>query len=272
MQSKKITDNNKLIAVVYFCINYDTGISNKAFINNRVQKLKKSWIGCMDLKTEKYLRRHLEWMFFGPDSIKFVPGLTFNKKAILKIIRQTIKKCYKVLPLGPTKVFVFPTFYSFVRNKMFGVTGSSLWKNTIFLFINPTKGWENALREAICHEFNHSVVSQCYKRETLLDDLIFEGLAEHFREKVVNGSSAPWSKTIPLRETKKIFKRIRRMLNSKDYKVSRSLFFGDKKYPLWTGYSIGYQIIKSFLRNNKNLSWKEIIKFKPREILKKSRF
>lgn len=41
MQSKNITDNNRLIAVVYFCINYDVGISKKYLLIIKFKNLRK---------------------------------------------------------------------------------------------------------------------------------------------------------------------------------------------------------------------------------------
>jgi len=126
---------------------------------------------------------------------------------------------------------------------MSGVTGFGF--GAIRLFINSNvKGWKTALKECVCHEFNHIVYNKYHRRETLLDNIIYEGLAEPFREHVVGGKQAPWSKALTLRECKRIFSRIEKLLSSKSPKVYRSVFFDfeDEKYPLWSGYSIGYQM------------------------------
>jgi uncharacterized protein YjaZ len=51
-------------------------------------------------------------------------------------------------------------------------------------------------------------------------------------------------------------------------KIYREVFFGSKKYKRWTGYSIGYWLIKKFRIMNPNINWEEIIKIKPEHILK----
>ena len=142
------------------------------------------------------------------------------------------------------------------KNKMDGVSGFSPWKNTILIDINPSaKNWETSLKNTISHEYNHSVVYNFHKWETLLDSIIFEGFAEHFREQVVGGEKASWAKAVSQKECKKHFSKLKEKLNSKNQQLYREVFFGSEKYPLWLGYSLGYQIIKSFLSKNKEKSW-----------------
>ena len=56
-------------------------------------------------------------------------------------------------------------------------------------------------------------------------------------------------------------------IKDKIYKVDRkfyiNLFFGSKKFKRWSGYTIGYFIFKEFRKQNKNLSWKELVRLSP---------
>ena len=62
------------------------------------------------------------------------------------------------------------------------------------------------------------------------------------------------------------------LLQSTDPEIRREVFFGNEKYIRWTGYVIGYYIIKSFLENNPSLGWKEIMNKQPGDILNGSNF
>jgi len=106
---------------------------------------------------------------------------------------------------------------------------------------------------------------------SLLDNLVFEGLADNFQKMVIKGSKVPpWSMSLSRNEAKIIFNEIIEKIQSKKESNFFELFFENKNYPLWAGYSIGYYIVDSFLKNNSNNEWKEIVKLKSVDILKKS--
>lgn len=83
----------------------------------------------------------------------------FNKKLILEIIKKSIKKYHQFIPLGPTRIFIFPSFNPFKKEKMFGVGRFCPGKNAVLIDINPVSGWQTALEKTVYHEFNHSIVS-----------------------------------------------------------------------------------------------------------------
>jgi len=273
MMAKKVFDD-KLIGYVYFLLDYNPRLSSKGnFVTKLTSNLHETTIGFAGFKSKKYLKQYLQFQIFDDKEYQKLPQYNFNKKKILKIIEDTLSKCHKEIPAKPTRTFLFPSFNSFVKNKMGGVGGFSSWKNTILIDINQTvKDWETALKNTIAHEYNHSVVYNFHKWETLLDSIIFEGFAEHFREQVVGGEKAPWAKAVSQKECKKHFSKLKEKLNSKNHQLYREVFFGSEKYPLWLGYSLGYQIVRSFLNKNKEKSWIDIVKIKPKEILKQSSF
>jgi len=273
MKSKKVFDD-KLIGYVYFLLDYNPRLSNKrGFVTKLISNLHETTIGFAGFKSKKYLKQYLQFQIFDDKEYKKLPKYNFGKKKILKIIKETLSKCHNKLPARPTRTFLFPSFNSFVKNKMGGVGGFSPWRNTIIISINPTvRNWETALKKTIAHEYNHSVIYNSHKWENLLDSIIFEGFAEHFREQVVGGKRAPWAKAVSQKECQKYFSKLKEKLNSKNHQLYREVFFGSEKYPLWLGYSLGYQIVNSFLSKNKEKSWTDLVKIKPKEILKESSF
>lgn len=270
MKVKKIKNN---IRIYYFFDYNNCNLTDKRdFVSFLTKNIKSSDIRCAGFKTKKKLNKFLENEIFVREKEIKIIKYKVNEKEVTKIIKNSTRLCQKENKTKSIKFFVFPSFHPFIKNKMRGVSGFTPWKNTILLFINPTKGWKSALAETVAHEFNHLVMLKYHKWETLLDSLIFEGLAEHFREKVIGGKKAPWSLALNKESAKKIFSKIKKFLNSKNTKLYYSLFFGNKEYPIWAGYSLGYQIIKSFLENNPNLGWPKIIRLSPKQILENSNF
>lgn len=276
MQSKKIKNKSKLIAQLYLFLDVNFSIfTNKENVASSILKnIKNSSIGYAGFKSKNNLCDYLIGAIFDPKE-KDIPKISkynFDTEKITEIIKDTIKLCHKTIESNITNIFVFPTFDNFIKQKMNGAFGYTPYKNTILIFLNPkNRKWKKALASTIAHEFSHSLVLNYNIWETLLESLIFEGLAENFKEKIIEGKS-PWVKALSPGQSKKIFLSLGNKLNSKDYNLYRSVFLENTEYPLWTGYSIGYYIVRSFIKINQNLKWSEIMKLNPKDILKKSNF
>lgn len=196
-----------------------------------------------------------------------------EKNIIKKTIYETIKKCNKILPL-PTKnfIFVFPWFPP-EKEKIFnGSFGFAAYSCVLHLFVSPGFFTTEAIANSVAHEINHTISYyhrfERYGNWSLLDHIINEGLAENFREDVFkNTKVAPWATALTKKEAFSILKSIKSLLNSKSQNIHKRVLMGDKKYKRWTGYSIGYWIVKEF-KNQKKMTWEKIIKTTPEEILK----
>ncbi|MFH1671595.1 MAG: DUF2268 domain-containing putative Zn-dependent protease [Candidatus Portnoybacteria bacterium] len=268
---KTIKDNKKTIAYLsFYTDNIVAGIAKDEFIVSLVKDLPVSSVGYAGFREKDYLKNHLQWQIFGATK-KVKEPFELNKKVVANIIEKAIKRCHRTISSEPTRIFVFPNFNPFVVKKMSGVAGYCPWQKTVHVYIYPVPGWKKSLENTVYHEFNHSIVAKYSKRKTLLDDIIIEGLAENFRESL-SKTATPWVKAVPPKKSQKIFSSIKNLLKSKDYNTYHQLFFAGKKYPLWAGYSIGYQIVKKFIKNNKDLTWKKIVKIKPKIVFKKSGF
>jgi len=278
MKLEIIKNNDKTIACVHLpCIDYDSGISNKAgLISCLSEKIKDSNSGYAGFSTKENLNNYLrEAVFDKVDDNNHQYTFILDEVKIIETVTEAIKKCSNVLPGGITGIFVFPTFSQFVKEEMSGTTGYTPWLNTILIFINPASlQWDKALGETVGHEFNHAVFLRDKKCTTLLDSIIFEGLAEHFREQIIGGGQAPWTKIFELNQAMVIFSKMKlaNLLQSTDPEIRRGVFFGNEKYICWTGYTIGYYIVKSFLKNNPNLGWKEIMNRQLKDIFSGSSF
>ncbi len=278
MRVKTIKSRDKIITHIYLPdLNYGLVIKDKnQLVSALIKDIKESRIGYAGFKTKQGLQKYLIETVFDKtkndsDSFNYV----LDKEKVTSIIERVIILCSVVLPNNPTNIFVFPTFSNFVRKEMSGTTGYTPWKNTILVFINPlNQQWEKALAETVGHEYCHSVFLKYNKCESLLDSMVFEGLAEHFREQVVDGKRAPWTSVFNYEQSKVLLVKIKseRLLHSTDRKTYRDVFFGTEKHIRWTGYTIGYYIVKLFLKNNPNLKWRDILSMPPKDIFNKSNF
>ncbi len=273
MKRYKITYENKKAAQLYTFLD----LQGKDPVDDIAKEIQfNPAIGYAGFRTREGLKKFLAWSVKGrkgsaPRQAGFRHG-TEEKSA--SVIADAVRRCRRLAATrGTTKIFLLPTFDPFVRNRMSGVSGYCAWKNAIMIGIHPeARRLERALRDTVCHEFTHSACLQYNQRKTLLDSIVFEGLAEHFRENVVGGGRSPWVSALNEGETRRMFKRIKTKLNSKSYKIYKEVFFGDKTYPLWSGYSIGYQIVKKYLSKIGHRDWNQIFRKHPKEILKESRF
>ncbi len=222
--------------------------------------------GCAGFKNKDVLREHLSWYIFNSGYDTKIFPFVLDAKNILMIIKSTLDKCTLTVDTAVLDIFIFPTYNIFIKEKMDGVAGYTSYKNTILIYINPVDNWKIALRETICHEFAHAITLNYNERKSVLDDIIFEGAAEHFREYIVNGGKSQWSSSITKEKAKKILLDIKNKLNSKNYKISQELFFGTGKYTLWAGYAIGYYLIEYYLKNKEKINWKNIFMTLPRKI------
>jgi len=202
MESEIIKHKSKTIARIYFpCVNYKSRSNNKSELISRLsEEIDDSDGGYAGFNTKKNLKKYLREMVFnkaGNNNRRYI--FSFNKAKIVKTILKTIKKCFKVLPGRITNIFVFPTFSRFVKKEMSSSTGYTPWSDIILILINPSSLRNNkVLEKTVAHEFNHSVFLRDKKCVTLLDSIIFEGLAEHFCEWVIGGDQAPWTKIFDL--------------------------------------------------------------------------
>ena len=197
--------------------------------------------------------------------------LAKEKQTIEKNIYAAAKKCHKTLPHPdlPIFAFVYPWFPETNDRALFGGTTAFAVYYTIHLFVDLNAYTQTALKQTITHEWSHLVFYRHHleRQYTLRAHMIMEGLAEIFREEVMGGKPSPWALALTKKEAQKQFELLKQKLNAKGMRIHREVFFGNKKYRRWTGYSIGYRLAKEFRKKYPKLSWEEIIKTKPEDIL-----
>ncbi len=264
------------VVKIFFCfpnsIIKTKGVFVDALIRD-VQLDKK--IGYAGYLKKVYLHKHLLDYFNSKNINTYRPLLADNKNKIEKIIKLATQKYLKQLSPFSLSVFIFPWLGEKYDTTFGGVNGFAPYASTIHLFISLTKFSSQSLKETLTHEFNHAVFFYYHKSSlelNLLETFVFEGLAENFREEVMGGKPSPWSTALNKKQCILTLLSLKQSLHSRKYSLYRNVFFGGKKYKRWTGYSIGYNIIKSFREAYPEKSWKEVMKMKPETIFVMSPF
>lgn len=142
-----------------------------------------------------------------------------------------------------------------------GVGGRTRTSDFIEFAINEKKATENLISEMVAHELCHA--ARWGKNDewtkSLFDGLLFEGLACVLEDEFVNNNPEKtlFIKTILARsdeENKKILKELRDQLDSNYYDYDTIFFNGNDKLPRWSGYSLGYYLVKKYLeKTNKRI-------------------
>ena len=142
-----------------------------------------------------------------------------------------------------------------------GVGGYTRTADFIEFAINEEKAAENLISEMIAHELCHA--ARWGKNDELIialfDGMISEGIATYLEAEFVKGreEKTVFIKTILERsdnENKKILEELRDQLDSNYYDYYTIFFNGNDKLPRWSGYSLGYYLVKKYLeKTNKKI-------------------
>jgi len=264
MKLAEFKNNEKRLGKAYFFLEDPL---EPGFVDRIVEQIEDDEdIGFAGFKDKEFLKNFLNNFVYGNNK-----AIEWNKVGVTECkegIDFVLDKCSQVIQGKVIRIFIFPTVDKFVIDKLGGVAGFSPWKNTILLGVFNTPKIDAALRDTLAHELAHALAFNYNRRETIGDDIVSEGLAEHFREFFLDGAKSKWVNSISEEKAKEILKEIKPKLNIRDEQLYCELFFGSGRYPLWAGYAVGYYIIKLFLSQMHEENWVEMLKMSAQDILK----
>lgn len=200
----------------------------------------------------------------GTNKNKFKIPTTKDFDKIKNIIFEFEEKFQKILPMKKqgSRYFVMPWYPSESESKKFdGSCATATYFRTVHIYIDAKNINKKGILKTLAHELNHLRFYENYKdlNFTIQECLILEGLAECFREYMVGGEIAPWSNALNEKQVISELKNIEPFLASRKRADYENIFFGSKKFKRWTGYSIGYYLVKKFLKKNIKMSWNKIM-------------
>ena len=154
---------------------------------------------------------------------------------------------------------------TFMRDRMDGVFGFTRNDFTISISINTeSSSWKDFVAQTAAHEFNHIVRFQKMfgrERNCIGAGIAFEGLAQCFEEAAM-GQLRPWSKALNRDQAKEVWQKIKDRLDDNSVDLYNRLFINsnDKEFALWSGYALGYLIIKEKITElGKDMDWEELM-------------
>jgi hypothetical protein len=133
-----------------------------------------------------------------------------------------------------------------------GITGPYSGLVRLTLDTHQTRsGLKRSLRswllDDIAHEVDHSVriLSGPGCWPTLLDQLVCEGVATAFDIQVQPGIDPPWTHWLSARQEHTMWRRARPLLDETG--LYDQWFFGGRGVPYWTGFQVGYHVVRDYL-------------------------
>lgn len=173
----------------------------------------------------------------------------------------------------PVETVIFSSISWFVIPEV-GIGAHAITQGDIVVNINfsrrDLKGViQKELSPTLYHEFSHVVRASVHKNlyATLGESLITEGIASYIEKKVFR-KKVPYIK--PIKNERKYWLQAQKNMSQKDYDHSE-WFFGYGKLPRWIGYRLGYLLVDSFMKRQKNFSLSQLARTKSSEIFQASR-
>lgn len=176
----------------------------------------------------------------------------------LRLIAKSIeKKVKKVLPAGEIDVVFYDNPEGTIK-EIGGIGGFTPVANTVFISLNPrakhfTQSLESELPYTLAHELHHAARFRTpIQKETLLEAMISEGLADHFALAVTKREKPMvWCTALTPQQMKSVFVRAKKEWNLERYDHA-AWFYGATpvKIPRWAGYALGYDLVGKYISSH----------------------
>jgi uncharacterized protein YjaZ len=187
---------------------------------------------------------------------KSISDLNANRAQVEKIISSAFTLCNKHLKNDNVIFYIAPSTSDMkdVIGKMGGVTGLTAGSKQVLLTIDfNVSSWKEVLEYSVAHEFHHTYLTNTNRnvlfKFTLLRYLIFEGMADSFAHLLYPEVKAPWTSSLTEKEKIELWAKIKPDLQNDNPTLLGEVMFGSKNYPIWGGYTLGYDIIQSASKN-----------------------
>jgi uncharacterized protein YjaZ len=198
-----------------------------------------------------------------------------------QVIQEALQKAAEALPGPDTTVCIFAAYDSqstFVRDYMNGVSGSTVGAGKIWLQIYPSGAWRNWIPYAVAHEYHHSVWMnrQGSQLETfdLVDDVLIEGRADSFAHMLYPDTHAPWTEALTPEQERNQWQVMQKYLHARSPDTQQKFMFGGlvggNHVPRWTGYTIGFHIVQSYLQKHPEVTVDEWTRMDAHDLLDQS--
>lgn len=243
---------------------------------------------CSPIK-EHFLSNNLEEIhinllnqgLFNPFEVKEIERMLegLEKKNSWQVVQDEFERLFALWKGVDIPIYIYPLTKekpaSDIEVKKNGVT----YEHCLFLFISADLE-ENELKALVAHEYHHACrlafLNKRSEEIELLDSLILEGMAEYAVE-ILYGEDflSPWTKGYSIDTLKEQWE-----MNYKPYlhlagvQYHFPYLYGSEQFgiPEWTGYCLGYQLIKSFMNHHQSCNLSSLLYLPSRQILEDTIF
>ena len=215
-----------------------------AWLSSKVEELEGA--GFMGFDSTKSMCLSVEQVVFGEEQVSWS---RVSEQEVVEVVDGLSSDVIGVLD-GVFQVFVLPCVNAFVADRLGGVSGFCFWRDVCVVFVNGLPGWQQRLRDTLLHELSHAYRLRFQPRTTVADDLVFEGLAEHFKEAYGTPEHSPMVQAIDEVDVRKRFAQAKPLINSSSDADREALIVGSEGFALWDVYRIGYWLVAK-----QELSW-----------------
>ena len=181
-------------------------------------------------------------------------NLDENKETILAAVKEVESYAFSRLKIDwDIDVVVSANAYSIIIPED-GVGGQTFASNFIVSALDLKTMSILRFKEMLAHELGHA--ARWGKNDewmnTLFDGMISEGIATYFGTEFAKNNSEKqfFTRAILERsdeENERILNELRGNLDDKNYDYNTIFFTGNDKLPRWSGYSLGYYLVKKYL-------------------------
>ncbi|MEK9178498.1 MAG: DUF2268 domain-containing putative Zn-dependent protease [Patescibacteria group bacterium] len=197
------------------------------------------------------------------------------KVQVAKIAEKTLTGAGELFAYQkPVETVIFSSIPEFVIPEV-GIGAHATMQGDIVVNIDFSrrdiaKVIQKELPSTLYHEFSHVVRADAHKNlyTTLIESLITEGIASYIEKKVFR-KKVPYIE--PIKNERKYWLQTQKNMRKNTYDHGE-WFYGTKKLPRWIGYRLGYLIVNSFMEQQKNLSFAQLVRTKSSEVLRELRF
>lgn len=171
------------------------------------------------------------------------------------VAKSTIVAVKKSLPIKDVDIVFYDNPEATI-DEIGGIGGFTPNAHCIFISLNPRhpnfrRALKNELFFTLAHEFHHTIRWQKQvEGDTLLEALVFEGLADHFAMEVT-GRQEPsvYSRALTPEQGEIFLKKAKKEWEKPTYN-NAAWFYGSlpEVIPRWAGYTLGYDLVAMYLK------------------------
>ena len=117
-------------------------------------------------------------------------------------------------------------------------------------FAHTEESLAREIRSTTAHEVHHCIRSDSVGYgKTLLEAMVSEGLADHFDIELNGGDPKKWDVALDEDQIGSLLDKAKDDFYNEKYDHSK-WFFGGDEIPRWTGYTLGFKLVRDYMESN----------------------